>query len=1327
MEKSLKIPRKVSHSPASSKQRRQGGAKCVLSKVAKCVLSAVLVLTLMPAISRDSHAYAHGETAPSASAWANVANLESTFLPGSDGLSSTTAKIKFGQNDATWYVLGKDEGVTGDNAIIVAAKSLKSSIFESGGSLFPSGPYTKSVASDTDFGVYLTTAPTTVAINHYGASKLRDTLQSMTSEGNTDYFSATEKSMLNETTITTYDEYNKLSYTTTDKLYPGQGNSSDTVVKFGSSDQISLAPSSAYWQAATAGAWLRTAWEEIASGSHQSVSVIESTQNNVEAFYVSNGFCIMPAANLNLSKVLFASAAEGSTSTSGMYSTIASTVAMTLRLNGEGKNFGYAYLDTETNSIWAGNTSSDENVEVSLVVQGKTDNNDWYFSKLIKGNEIITNTTIADMLGQNTVDLENCKIWVETTDADGTIYALNPLDEKPATCKVTFNCNDDNSTVKEEEVVTGSTVSAPTGLTKAGYELEGWYESSDFSGAAYDFDTPVSGVLTLYAKWTKVKSVNEINVGASVITVPEGGWNTTSGNYLYFGSTYVGSTTNKDGIKFRVLKNEDGKMLIDADSNAFYCRWNADQTNTWTNDYDTCNIKSYLSRGYGYNTYTKKEFPLFTDQELKTIPSTDLEAASEYEITNSNSVTYSFVDATSLGNKAFLLSAQEANDLYADEAARFKKSSITSTGMTYPLRSEHTSGSETAKLAAISSENDKGTFTHEMPGSNHLISPAANISTSGDNSTVFLSMDNAFDKTQSLSAVQAMTNNTWRLTLKDSTMADLELGIATQETTAEGSVVSVPYKMADCDATQISLAITSGELSDSATDILYYGKLVDKANIASGTATFTLPENLPDGYKIYVFPEQVCSANYTDYAGDPVEVEPVEEGSYLVKFVDWDTTVLKSEIVDEGTAATAPDAPEREGYVFIGWDPADFTNVTEHMTITAKYDKQKYSVKFVDWNGELLEEQSVEFEGAATAPVKEPAREGYIFIGWNPADFSNVTANMTIRAMYLIDAEPKDWTRLAGSNRYDTNAAIVGDGDWTRGGVVMLATGENFPDALAVSGLAGMCDAPVLLTSTNELPDRVQAQLEYLAPKRVYILGSPNAISEEVEKTVQSLCSDAKVERIGGTNRKDTALKIYEKGLELEDDSDIVASGWENTAIVTWGDGFADALSVSPAAYEGRFPVFLTNSDGTLDEEYVNAIKEGEFARVLFLGGTNRVADSVKDALESDTLKVVRLEGSNRIETSTTIAKWANENVGAQYDGMIVATGSRFPDALGGGALAGSRNTVLVLVEDSDAGTYAADEIVKKNAADINWGTFLGDENSVSKRVADYFIAASKE
>ena len=60
--------------------------------------------------------------------------------------------------------------------------------------------------------------------------------------------------------------------------------------------------------------------------------------------------------------------------------------------------------------------------------------------------------------------------------------------------------------------------------------------------------------------------------------------------------------------------------------------------------------------------------------------------------------------------------------------------------------------------------------------------------------------------------------------------------------------------------------------------------------------------------------------------------------TYTVTFKDWDGTTLKTQTVEEGSSATAPSNPSRQGYEFTGWDK-DFSNITSDIIITAQYNK----------------------------------------------------------------------------------------------------------------------------------------------------------------------------------------------------------------------------------------------------------------------------------------------------------------------------------------------------------------------------------------------------
>ncbi|MEG0408150.1 MAG: InlB B-repeat-containing protein, partial [Bacilli bacterium] len=121
---------------------------------------------------------------------------------------------------------------------------------------------------------------------------------------------------------------------------------------------------------------------------------------------------------------------------------------------------------------------------------------------------------------------------------------------------------------------------------------------------------------------------------------------------------------------------------------------------------------------------------------------------------------------------------------------------------------------------------------------------------------------------------------------------------------------------------------------------------------------------------------------------------------YTVRFNDSNGTKLKSQLVPRYSNATPPSNPTLVGHTFTGWQ-GNYENVTENRTITAKYEINKYTVRFVDWNGTQLKSQSVNYGSGANAPPN-PTRTGYTFTGWNKA-FNYITSNLTVTAQYRIN------------------------------------------------------------------------------------------------------------------------------------------------------------------------------------------------------------------------------------------------------------------------------------------------------------------------------------
>ena len=154
---------------------------------------------------------------------------------------------------------------------------------------------------------------------------------------------------------------------------------------------------------------------------------------------------------------------------------------------------------------------------------------------------------------------------------------------------------------------------------------------------------------------------------------------------------------------------------------------------------------------------------------------------------------------------------------------------------------------------------------------------------------------------------------------------------------------------------------------------------------------------------LFVRSSSLATYQNTIWWEDFASINAVATITYAVIFRDIDGTNLSVQYVDEGEAAVAPADPTREGYTFIGWD-TDFSNVTEDLIVTAQYEKLRFNVRFLDWDSSVLKTDSVDWNTAAIAPA-DPTREGYTFVGWDK-DFSHITSDITITAQYEVNYYP---------------------------------------------------------------------------------------------------------------------------------------------------------------------------------------------------------------------------------------------------------------------------------------------------------------------------------
>ncbi len=187
--------------------------------------------------------------------------------------------------------------------------------------------------------------------------------------------------------------------------------------------------------------------------------------------------------------------------------------------------------------------------------------------------------------------------------------------------------------------------------------------------------------------------------------------------------------------------------------------------------------------------------------------------------------------------------------------------------------------------------------------------------------------------------------------------------------------------------------------------------------------------------------------------------------------------------------------------------------------------------------------------------------------------------------------------RIAGDTRYDTAAAIAAALDTTGVDTAFLATGTNFPDALAGGPATG--GAPILLTLPGSLPSATAAALDDLGPATVTALGGVAAVAEDTLTAAGVAAGGASTDRLSGADRFLTATAIAQS-----------MSGVD-TVYVAVGTNFPDALAAGPAAFGEGAPIVLTRTDALPDTTvaYLDGIVG--LRRIVVLGGVGAISDEV--------------------------------------------------------------------------------------------------------------------
>lgn len=308
----------------------------------------------------------------------------------------------------------------------------------------------------------------------------------------------------------------------------------------------------------------------------------------------------------------------------------------------------------------------------------------------------------------------------------------------------------------------------------------------------------------------------------------------------------------------------------------------------------------------------------------------------------------------------------------------------------------------------------------------------------------------------------------------------------------------------------------------------------------------------------------------------------------------------------------------------------------------------------------------------------------------------------TIRQQAAGYVTPVD--RFAGSDRYATAAAVSAQMFGAGAPVAYVATGADFPDALAGAAAAASLGGPVLLTQRGSLPAATTRELSRLKPHRIVILGGTGVVSSAVASRLRTYAGT--IQRQDGADRFGTAAAV----------SRATFGSGAPVAYVATGTDYPDALAAGPAGGAGKGPVLLVN-DRTIPGATATELQRLKPRQIIVLGGPDVVSASVEQTLRSYSPSVSRVSGADRYATSAALSA-ATFNPGGPV--AFVATGTDFPDALAGGAAGGARGGPILLTRSSTVPAPTLTELARLRPARI---VVLGGSGVVDDSVARQLTA----
>ncbi|MDU5808279.1 MAG: cell wall-binding repeat-containing protein [Finegoldia magna] len=287
-------------------------------------------------------------------------------------------------------------------------------------------------------------------------------------------------------------------------------------------------------------------------------------------------------------------------------------------------------------------------------------------------------------------------------------------------------------------------------------------------------------------------------------------------------------------------------------------------------------------------------------------------------------------------------------------------------------------------------------------------------------------------------------------------------------------------------------------------------------------------------------------------------------------------------------------------------------------------------------------------------------------------------------------------SRISGENRYQT-AIEISKKHFTSSENIVLTSANELVDSLTSTPLATSLKSPILLSGKSEVNANTLNEIKRLNAKNIYIVGGESTIPKTVESNLKQ--QGYNVVRVSGKDRYRTSVEVGKKVLEK--------SGNKNKIVLASGSNMVDALCGNSISAKENIPVLLTQID-ELNEYTKKAIKQWNVNEIVIVGGKLSISGKVEQDLKSMGIKITRLSGKDRFETSVEVAKCLYPNA----EKILIANGYNYVDALVSGPITQINNTPIILFEKdkipSSVQKYLNDSRIKEIQ-------IIGGTESISK------------